>query len=85
MHAVLRSYTNYFNKKYKKVGHLWQNRFKSKIINEDSYLIDCINYIEYNPVRAQISKSVGDYEWSSFRERMLSQNLNIKITDELDI
>ena len=46
MQCLNRSYTAYFNEKYKMVGHLWQGRFKSKIISKDEYAINCVNYIE---------------------------------------
>ena len=63
------SYALYFNSKYEKVGHLWQDRFKSKIIERDSYLLDCINYIEANPVRASLTKTMEEYPWSSHNFR----------------
>jgi len=71
MHDLNRSYTAFFNTKYKKVGYLWQGRFQSRIITKDQYLIDCINYIELNPVRAGIVNSPIDYLYSSYRERVL--------------
>lgn len=83
MQGVSRSYTAHFNKRYKKVGHLRQGRFKSKVIVKDGYLIDCIQYVEYNPVRAEIAKAAGEYRWSSFRERALEQNRNSRLLDEL--
>lgn len=48
MHGLNRSYTLYFNSKYRKVGHLWQGRFRSRVLNKDEYLINCINYVELN-------------------------------------
>lgn len=83
MHGVSRSYTAYFNKKYKKVGHLWQGRFKSKVIAKDGYLVDCIQYIEHNPVRANIVKAAGDYLWSSYRERALGSGNVKKLLNEI--
>ena len=74
MHGLNRSYTAYFNKKYNKVGYLWQGRFRSKAIVKDNYLIDCIQYIELNPVRADLSKAPGSYQWSSHKERTLSNS-----------
>ena len=85
MQGFLRSYTAYFNKRYKKVGHLWQGRFKSKVIVKDRYLLDCIQYIELNPVRANMVKSAGDYAWSSYKERVLSYANNGRMLDELKI
>ena len=78
MQVMNKTYTTYFNGKYKKVGHLWQGRFKSKVILKDRYFINCINYIECNPVRANITLNPDEYEWSSFRERnMLDYNFSL--------
>lgn len=74
MSSLQRSYTAYFNGKYGQVGHLWQGRFKSKVIAKDRYLIDCINYIEANPLRAKIVNSIQQYKWSSYIERTLKGN-----------
>ena len=70
--GVTLTYTLWFNKKYKKVGHLWQGRFKNMVIQRDKYLIDCLNYIEYNPVRANLASSPIDYIWSSWKFRTLN-------------
>lgn len=83
MHCLTRSYTAHFNKKYEKVGHLWQGRFISKIVTKDRYLLDCINYIELNPIRANIAKSPAEYVWSSYKERALEERK--EIIDDLSI
>jgi len=83
MHGLNRSYTAYFNKKYNKVGYLWQGRFKSKVVVKDDYLIDCLNYIELNPVRANMVKATQDYAWSSYKERVIAEEVFIKIVDNL--
>ena len=85
MQGLTRSYTAYYNKRYKKVGHLWQGRFKSKAIVKDGYLIDCVHYIELNPIRANMVRAAGDYKWSSYAERILSQSTDSKMLDELHI
>jgi len=72
MHWLSRGYTAYFNAKYIKVGHLWQGRFKSKPIVKGQYLINCAEYIEANPVRANITTDISGYPWSSYKERCLS-------------
>ncbi len=61
------SYAIYFNKKYKRSGHLWQGRFKSWFVTDDSYLYSLISYIETNPVKAKIVERLGDYPYSSYR------------------
>ncbi|MBU0683401.1 MAG: transposase [Candidatus Omnitrophota bacterium] len=62
-------YTQYFNKKYKKVGHLWQSRFFSCPLDEQhSYIVT--QYIELNPIRAQLVKNLEDWKWSSARDHL---------------
>ena len=84
MQGVSLSYTAYFNDKYTKVGHLWQGRFKNKVIAKDRYLVNCISYIELNPVRAEIVNTAYEYPWSSYRERALDDGF-FKILDELSL
>ena len=73
MQCLQRSYTAYHNKKYNKVGHLWQDRFKTKVIAKNQYLIYCIAYVEQNPVRANLVKNIFGYEFSSYSERNLNE------------
>jgi len=70
MQGLNLTYTLYFNKKYQKVGHLWQGRYKSKIIQKDKYLINCIEYIELNPLRNNLVSTPFEYPWSSWKERL---------------
>ncbi len=60
-------YTQYINRKYKRSGRLWQNRFFSTIIEKEPYLWQTARYIERNPVRAKLVKETEDYHWSSAR------------------
>ena len=83
MQGLHRSYTAYYNKKYNKVGHLWQGRFKTKVITRDEYLIGCIAYVEQNPVRANLASSLREYEFSSHLERCLRENGNPGLIDKL--
>jgi len=59
-------YAIYFNKKYKRVGHLWQGRFKSQLVSDEAYLYTLILYIEKNPLKAKIVKKLEDYRYSSY-------------------
>jgi REP element-mobilizing transposase RayT len=61
------SYVIYFNKKYNRIGHLFQDRFKSEVIEDDSYLLEAIRYIHNNPVKAGIISRAADYPWSSYK------------------
>jgi putative transposase len=83
MQSLHRSYTAYYNKKYNTVGHLWQGRFRTKVINKDEYLVGCIAYVEQNPVKANLTTSLNEYEFSSRQERCLDENVNIRILDKL--
>ena len=67
MQGLNLAYTIWFNRKSGKVGHLWQDRFKSAVIEKDNYLLACGRYIERNPLRAGIVKDVREYPWSSYR------------------
>ena len=62
------AYALYYNKKYERVGHLFQDRFKSENVNDESYFFTLIRYIHQNPVAAGISEDVAGYPWSSWLE-----------------
>ena len=64
MRIVNANYAKYYNKKYKRSGHLWQDRFKSRYITSEDYLYTLIRYIESNPIEAGISYKVGEYPFT---------------------
>ncbi|MFC1668247.1 transposase [Chlamydiota bacterium] len=68
MHFINGSYTTYNNIKHQRVGHLFQGRYKSIIIDKDNYLAELTRYIHLNPLRAQMCENPEDYNWSSYRE-----------------
>jgi len=68
-------YVYYYNWKYKRSGHLFQDRFKSEPINDDSYLLIVLRYIHNNPIKAGLSKSASNYRWSSYNEYLEPNNL----------
>ncbi len=61
------SYTLWFNRKHQQVGHLFQGRFKSLLVDSDAYLLELSRYIHLNPVRARIARKPETYRWSSVR------------------
>lgn len=83
MHWISSSYVRYYNKRYNISGHLWQGRYKSFIVQEDSYLLVLLKYVEANPKRARIVKDCIDYKYSSANNR-IKNNENL-ITDEVPI
>ena len=61
------SYSKYFNSKYERCGHLFQNRYKNEVVEDEAYFITVFRYILNNPVKAGIC-SASKYRWSSYRE-----------------
>ncbi|MEA2048857.1 MAG: transposase [Campylobacterota bacterium] len=66
MRQLNMNYSIYFNKKYKRVGHLWQGRFKSWYVTDDAYLYTLMCYIEQNPLKANMVNSIEEYPYSSY-------------------
>jgi REP element-mobilizing transposase RayT len=64
MRQINSSYAQYYNKKYKRTGHLWQDRFKSWYLFDENYLFTLFRYLELNPIEAKISKKVGEYRYT---------------------
>ena len=60
-------YTQRYNRKHKRVGHVFQGRYKAIIVQKDSYLLELARYIVLNPVRAAMVRSARDWPWSSYR------------------
>lgn len=59
-------YTQRFNSKHKRVGHLFQGRYKAILVDKDSYLLELSRYVVLNPVRAHMVDEPGDWQWSSY-------------------
>lgn len=60
-------YTQYTNRTHKRVGHLFQGRFKGILVQRDAHLLEVARYIVLNPVRAGMVRRVEDWPWSSYR------------------
>lgn len=58
----------WYNIKYQRVGHLFQDRFKSEPVEDDAYLFTVLRYIHQNPTRAKLCENVEDYKFSSYNE-----------------
>ncbi len=65
MHRINLDYTTCFNKRHEKTGHLFESRFKSKLVQKDRYFLAVLRYIHLNPVKAGIVSTPEDYRWSS--------------------
>ncbi len=61
------AYTQYFNRRHARVGHVLQGRFKAIVVERESYLLELARYIPLNPVRSGLVPSVEQWHWSSYR------------------
>ena len=62
------SYVYWYNWKYSRRGHLFQDRYKSEVVETDSYFLTVMRYIHQNPIKAGIVKEIQTYPWSSSKE-----------------
>jgi putative transposase len=60
-------YTQQYNRRHGRVGHVFQGRYKAIVVDKDSYLLELARYIVLNPVRAQMVRTAVDWPWSSYR------------------
>lgn len=60
-------YTQRFNKRYDRVGHLFQGRFKAVLVEKDSHLLEACRYVVLNPVRVERVQKPEEWVWSSYR------------------
>jgi len=70
MHCVLTGYSMRFNERHRRVGHLFQNRYKSPVVCKDGYFREVVRYIHLNPVRSGIVRSISEleeYPWTGHR------------------
>ena len=65
--ALGRRYVQYINTTYRRTGTLWDSRYKSSLIQAETYLLSCQRYIELNPVRAAMVDDPAHYRWTSYR------------------
>lgn len=67
MRQVNGVYTQRFNRRHAKVGHLFQGRFKAILVDRDAYQLEVCRYVDLNPVRGRLVKRPQDWPWSSYR------------------
>lgn len=68
------SYTKYYNTKYSRIGPLFQGTFKAVLIESDEQLIHVSRYIHLNPLVSFLTKSLEQYEWSSYQEYLMGKD-----------
>lgn len=77
MQNLGRYYVRYINQTYQRTGTLWEGRFKSTIVNCDSYLLTLYRYIELNPVRAGMVDHPASYPWSSYHANAGNKHISM--------
>jgi putative transposase len=83
MHSLNTIYTQRFNRIHDRVGHLFQGRYKSFLIEKEGYLKEITRYVVLNPVRASIVDHPKDWKWSSFNETVGLQKAHQILTTDL--
>jgi REP-associated tyrosine transposase len=73
MISLGRRYVQYVNRSYRRTGPLWDSRYKSSLVQAETWLLACQRYIELNPVRAAMVEDPGHYRWTSYRANALGQ------------
>ena len=74
-------YVYWYNNKYQRSGHLFQDRFKSEAVNDEAYLLMVVRYIHQNPVKAGLVESPEHYRWSSYNDYLHSGNFRLTDTE----
>ena len=80
---VLCSYVYWYNSKYQRIGHLFQDRYKSEVVEDERYFLVVMRYILRNPVKAGICNKIGEYRFSSYNY-YLKENSGFVDTDYIN-
>lgn len=80
MQILITAYSMYINKKYNRVGHLFQGRFQCIVIDKDEYLLQVHRYIHLNPFKSGLTDNVLNYPWSGYH-RYFSKSPGIPYLD----
>jgi len=83
LQGLSQSYTQYYNRRRKTVGHLFQGRYKAILCDRDAYLLALVRYIHLNPVRAGITEEASKYRWSSHRSYIGMEDSGLVSRDEV--
>jgi REP element-mobilizing transposase RayT len=85
MRAFLTGYAGAFNRRHRRVGHLFQNRYRSIVVEAEPYLLELVRYLHLNPLRAQIVGTLRDlarYPWTG-HSALLTKGTVRKVPDTL--
>lgn len=84
MQGLVASYTLKTNHRYHRCGHIFQGRYKAKLVQNDNYLLELCYYIHHNPKKAKIVEDIGYYPWSSHHAYIGKSNFPWVRTDEIN-
>ncbi|MFY9441561.1 MAG: transposase [Tepidanaerobacter sp.] len=87
MKRIGASYVYWYNWQYNRKGHLFQDRYKSEVVENDAYFLTVLRYIHQNPVKAGLTNKIESYKWSSYKEyikkpRLINPDFALKMFDE---
>ncbi len=74
MKELKQTFTRFYNRRHDRRGYFWGDRFKSLIVEDGETLINCLAYIDLNPVRAGIVERPEEYRWSSLGYHVQTNN-----------
>jgi len=73
MQRLNQGYTRHFNQRHGRTGHLFESRYKCRLVQKDRYLLALVRYLHLNPVKAGMVESPSEYSWSSHNDYLLSR------------
>jgi putative transposase len=76
------TFTQHFNRQHRRVGHVFQGRFKAILVQKDPYLLELARYIVLNPVRTRMVRTAKAWQWSSYRATAGYDKSNACLTTE---
>ncbi|MBI2268374.1 MAG: transposase [Candidatus Blackburnbacteria bacterium] len=77
------SYVKYFNTKHRKIGPLFQGRFKAVRVESEDQFLHVSRYIHLNPIVSHLTKSLGEYPWSSYQDFMIGNSKLCEVSEIL--
>lgn len=84
MRRICGSYVYWYNRKYRRIGNLFQDRFKSEPVEDDSYFLTVLRYIHQNPLKGELVKDLGQYQWSSY-DKYINKRKFVDVSFALNI
>ncbi len=72
-------YTQRFNRRHGRVGHIFQGRFKAILVERNSYLLELCRYVVLNPVRARMVRDASQYAWISYLATMGNPSFHLTV------